>query len=227
MKTWLPVVFIVVLAGTGSLLWKRSNDAAFAKLHEELEAIHGEALAAAADRGGAGVRPEDARLPPRMVQGAAEAMPQPPQPQPQAKRERLSADASAAEPAQPRSWTSQDLLDHYDVAFATENVDSEWAARARGIAEERLNADLPPGSSVRSIDCRTSMCRIESSHADRDSYTQFARQSFQDPGTSIWNCGSFSTIVNDDSQPGSPIMVVSYVSRDGTNLSMPDPAEGP
>jgi hypothetical protein len=226
MKTWFPVVFIVVLAGTGALLWKRSNDAAFAKLHEELDAIHGEALAAAADRGGgAGVRPEDARLPPRMVQGAAEAMPQPPQPQ--ARRERPSADASAAEPARPRSWTSQDLLDHYDVAFATENVDSEWAVRARRIAEERLKADLPTGSSVRSIDCRTSMCRIESSHADRGSYAQFARQSFQDPATSIWNCGSFSTIVNDDSQPGSAVMVVSYVSRDGTNLSTPDPAEGP
>jgi len=221
MKTSHILASVVALAGigVGIFIQNRCNDAKLAKLRKELNAIHMEATAAAADRADEDERPQ--RVAPAIVPFVQAAAPsseaQPNEPE----------HAPPTVPAKPHSWTAQDLSDHYAAAFTAEDEDADWASRARQTAEERVRADLPAGSELRSVECRASICRIETSHADRDGFREFARRAFNDPTTGVWNGGSFSTIVSGNTDPGTPIVVVSYLAREGSNLPPPDPSEQP
>src|SRR6185312_7924965 len=127
-----------------------------------------------------------------------------------------SADPAPAAPAAPAPQrTNQEIMDHYEISFTEQNADAAWAPGARHLAEQRLKATMPDGSEVRAIDCRTSLCRIETSHADMAHYQQFVRSALFDPTTSVWNAATYSSLVEDRD---GHLVVVSYVSREGEPL---------
>jgi hypothetical protein len=101
-----------------------------------------------------------------------------------------------------------------DGTFSAQRVDASWAGTAQNLASERLRATLPEGSEVRSVECRASLCRIETSHTDEQRYESFVRQTFLDPKTQLWNGGLFSTTL-DDGQSEGRLVMVSYLAREG------------
>jgi hypothetical protein len=207
MKSWIGFAALVVFATTLFLWQKRANDSAIAELRRKVSQVEREPPA-----------PIDRPAAPLIAYlSAPSERPSAVEPASTVKQ----APAPTASAPQ-RAVTSEEVRDHYEISFIGENVDAAWSQKARGLASERLKVTLPDSSAVRSIDCRTSMCRIETSHADLDHYRQFVQKSFMEPESSIWNAATYSSIIDDSS---GNLVVVSYVSRDGQPLPPMDTTE--
>lgn len=129
-----------------------------------------------------------------------------------AERER-SASAVPAPPPKPA-----EIREQFEVAFDTERSDASWSAVAKRRAEDRLRNVLTSGSEVRSVDCRSSMCRIETRHDDVRKYRDFIQETLMNPERQIWNGGTFSTLLED--QPGNAI-AVTFLARENQALKNP------
>lgn len=135
-------------------------------------------------------------------------------PAPAAKETPTEPPHAAAE--KPRPLEPTEVRDRLEGRFSQERAEPKWSTEAQQLAETRLPATLPPSSSLRSVDCRGSMCRIETSHQDLEHYRQFVHKAFLTPATHLWNGGFFSTLIDD---PGSGTMVaVAFLGRDGEAL---------
>ncbi len=107
----------------------------------------------------------------------------------------------------------------YESTFAGDPVDPEWTARDRRAAETKLTAALPEGSTLRSFECRASLCRVETRHSNVSRYNEFAWAAFMSPPTEIWSAGAVSVpLADEEIAPGQPIVMVSYVAREGKTL---------
>ena len=112
--------------------------------------------------------------------------------------------------------TIAEIRDRYEEAFKGEPLDAAWSDSAEHIAEDRLKVTVPQGSELLAIRCKTSICRIETSHPDRAHFDKFVETSFKNPTSSLWNGATFSSILGDCS--AAPLRVVSYVAREGRAL---------
>jgi hypothetical protein len=127
--------------------------------------------------------------------------------------ERPATIEAATAPERALPVESAVLRERMDQRFADERTDPSWAVDARQRAQSRLAAVLPATSEVRSIECRATMCRIESVHADLGEYQQFVREGFVNADTQVWN-GGFLALRKEPSVDGKLATVV-YVARDG------------
>lgn len=73
-----------------------------------------------------------------------------------------------------------------------ERVDPAWADAARAQAENAFAGKLPEGSRLGTVDCRTTICRIETFHDSEANADQFVERSVGEPSSRPWN-GSFAT----------------------------------
>jgi hypothetical protein len=107
--------------------------------------------------------------------------------------------------------------------FVKEAEDRAWAPEARHGIEEKLTGALPDGSSVSSVSCRSTMCRVETVHADVGHYGEFVRHAFLNPAAQVWTGPGFSMVMG---EPGSgKLVTVAFLARPGSNLP-PVPAGG-
>jgi hypothetical protein len=125
---------------------------------------------------------------------------------------------SAGSPPSKKSVVSAVAMrDRYKEVFESESRDAAWADSAQRFVADRLKTTVAAGSTVESVECRASMCRIETVHSDRSSYDHFVRSAFMNPSTSLWNAPEFSTLSEGRSE-GGPYHVVSYLAREGRTL---------
>jgi len=164
----------------------------------------------------------------RTPRAAAAAAPQPPS-HPRfpelAPLARVAADeprdpapAAAAPATAPPS--SAQVRDRLDEVFHAESIDAAWSHTAVRTLEAKLAPLLPARSTVRSVDCRGSLCRIETSHAGVDEYRDFVQHAFLGR-TELWNAGFFTNVVADP-VPGQPVITVAYLAREGQSLPSPE-----
>lgn len=123
------------------------------------------------------------------------------------------APAVEAQPKPPME--AAEVRDHLEVTFTQQRADGQ-SDDARRTAEARLTAVLPATAKLQSLECRTSMCRIETVHQSAESYQQFVKGAFLDPKTKIWNAGFFSTQLIDPVD--GKLVIISYLARDGEEL---------
>jgi hypothetical protein len=127
--------------------------------------------------------------------------------------------------ARPRPLEVAEVRDLYESSFTHEKPDPQWVAEAQSTAEAKLTGAMPETSQVRSIACRSSMCRLETVHEDVEHYQQFVQSAFFNPETKLWNGGFFSTPL---SAPGDgKLVIVSYLARDGEDLPPVSPDDHP
>ena len=129
-------------------------------------------------------------------------------------RQLTAPTASATAPSIPAA----EMRDDYEIMFGSDHTDSSWTGADLRQANAKIGAALPEGSQLLSLECRASMCRIETSHKDMEHYHAFVRAAFMTPETEIWNSGTISTPLRDDTAPGEPLVMVSYVGREGHDL---------
>jgi hypothetical protein len=209
-STYVVAAAVTLVAGALFFVQKRSNDAALDQIRHDVGELAKQRAAAPSPGAEA---PLEAALRTGLanLRVAAPAPAAPSQPAPEV------PPSPVAQPAKQHSGA--EITDHYDAAFTVENADASWAADARRQAETRLKAILPEGSSVRSVDCRSSMCRIETSYGDRAQLSQFMRTAFSSPASGIWNAPMYSHLVSDE---GGQVVVVSFLAREGHALPSMD-----
>jgi hypothetical protein len=106
-----------------------------------------------------------------------------------------------------------------EAAFG-QDPPGDWPEADRRTMLERLAAVLPDGSSVRSCECRSSLCRIETGHANLQRYNAFARAAFMRRPTMVLNRPGI-TVASDPAPDGS-LVAVAFLAREGHSLP-PDP----
>ncbi|HRC54642.1 MAG TPA: hypothetical protein PKU97_01910 [Kofleriaceae bacterium] len=140
--------------------------------------------------------------------------------QPAQERAELPSLAEPAAGSPPPGPSPMDVRDRISERFFSESVDSAWTQQAVGKLERILPPLLPAGSVMRRVECRSSMCRVESAHQGIDEFGTFVRNAFaSDSGISE---GGFFAGVLAEPQPGQPVVTVAYVARRGHSLPMPE-----
>jgi hypothetical protein len=74
--------------------------------------------------------------------------------------------------------TLADYRDQLQIAFALDSQRGAWTVQRQRAAVEALTAALPEGSSLRSLDCRASLCRLETEHQNASQFKSFFRSAF-------------------------------------------------
>jgi len=85
----------------------------------------------------------------------------------------------------------------------------------RGL-EVAIRAALPASSKLRSVECRGSLCRVETTHPDADEFRAFVQATFQ-PSSSIPSGPAFVSLVGEP-VAGQPMTAVAFLSQPGTEL---------
>jgi hypothetical protein len=138
------------------------------------------------------------------------------------------APAKARQPAQPKRGQTmiEDFAPIHDVleaAFAQESHDGAWSMDAQRTAERSLSATLPPRTAIKSIDCRSKLCRIETIHAGYPDARVFVRH-LVEPAERPWNGAFYTGPIARDSGTG-VVTFVTYLAREGAVMpTIPDPA---
>jgi hypothetical protein len=124
-----------------------------------------------------------------------------------------SADAPSANRA-PADATERRV--QYNAKFSDEYRDAQWATASQDVATAKLKTILPPTSELKSVECRSSMCKIETTHEDAEHYRDFANNAFMNPTTVPWNGAFFSTGAEDPAT--GRFVAVAYLGREGQPL---------
>ena len=108
--------------------------------------------------------------------------------------------------------STSEIRDRLTGVFDRDPADPSWTPAEEATLVQKLNADLPEGSSVLSVECREQMCRVESAHRSLRAYNQYMRAAYMDPATQVWNAPGFSARI-DDGVPTDAMRWVTFVAR--------------
>jgi hypothetical protein len=110
------------------------------------------------------------------------------------------------------------VLASVHTTFDAEPNDATWSSDAKEKAEEAMSAGLPEGSTLERVECRTSLCKVETFHEDLGGFKSFVDSAFLGRERQIWN-GGFYTAVVDHSDQG--VVAVSYIAKEGQDVPLP------
>ncbi len=104
-----------------------------------------------------------------------------------------------------------------EAAFVGELVDRSWASDAGRELRSRLRSQIANTSSLRDVDCRSSLCRVEMIHPNADTADEFIHKAFLSPEDRAWP-GPGMTLPPQENSDGT-LTVVVYLGREGDSLS--------
>jgi hypothetical protein len=125
---------------------------------------------------------------------------------------RESPQTSAASSA--RSLEPPQMRAQLQAAFLRDAPDAAWTDEMKRDLEAEARKALPAGSLLKSLECHSSLCRMETSHADEASYTAFIHNLVGATWTQKLRGPMMSTRAGDDT-PGAEHRMVSFFSRSG------------
>ncbi len=97
-------------------------------------------------------------------------------------------------------------------AYVQEHADPAWAEATADQIVESWTAQLPAGSSIADIECRTTLCRVEVRHEGEAGHAAILDAVVG--GTFFWSgAGSFEL----EQDPGGPPRSVAYLAREGVD----------
>lgn len=128
--------------------------------------------------------------------------PPPTSPQPSADEEKAKAEEQASEAK---------IMDDATQRFRAEAIDAEWSATAPGAVRSAIASNVPAGSQLVNVECRSTSCRIEASHRDLDEFRKFVDTSFISREKKLWTAGFLAAVTE---QTGSSVSSVTYYWRE-------------
>ena len=134
---------------------------------------------------------------------------------------RARAERSRSRAGRSRTESFAPIHDTMEAAFVSENADPSWARDARRTAERSLIQHMPDGSRIASIECRSTMCRIESNHDHAHAADAFANETLGSSERQPWN-GAFATGAISEGDNGGSVTMVSYLMREGNEMPSVD-----
>ncbi|WP_147451990.1 hypothetical protein [Corallococcus sp. CA041A] len=125
----------------------------------------------------------------------------------------LSTEGTAAVHQEP---TPDEAVARMDARFFGEGVDPAWSHDATQRVE-RLGAVLPRGARIVSLECRSSMCRLQMSHPSLDAFQKFLREGLIDDAAA-WDGPFMAALTGTPGRPGE-VEAVAYLARAGVDLA--------
>lgn len=130
--------------------------------------------------------------------------------------------AARLEPARPQRQPTRiesfaPIRRGLETVFQAERVDPAWAAGARSLAENGLAAHLPEGSRLTAIECKATVCRIESVHGGYQQASKFVRDAVSQPENRPWPGGLAAGTIAEDAATGQVTMLI-FLLREGVDL---------
>jgi len=192
------------------------------RAHREIEALRGEL--SRRDVAGSAAAPLDSSILPRL----ADRIPSYPEAEPQTvgPARATGATGKAVSPVtdHPRARRPESRLGNFapisdmmEAAFVGEVADPSWARDAHKTVATAFTNELPDGSRIKSIDCRSTLCRIETIHDNHERATEFIGRVVADPAKRPWN-GSFAAGPIAENPAGGLVTLVTYLMREGAEL---------
>ncbi|WP_437534101.1 hypothetical protein WME79_08390 [Sorangium sp. So ce726] len=205
------VTFVVLVGAAGALnVWsERRHEQQLAGLRTEMRSLS-VPVEAAQDR-----PPNKAFLTAAAPVLARQTAPLAPEPGQDDEDEAAPQRDAQDEPPRP-TFEPAEMKSELDTVFASERPDPAWTSEASRTVSSRVAAVLPESSALRDVDCHASMCRIETSHTDLESYRNFVQGAFMIPGTRIWNAGFFASPPTPDAR--GELTATVYLAREGEPL---------
>src|SRR5262249_42737337 len=77
--------------------------------------------------------------------------------------------------AEPKAMVPKEVLAAIDATFQSQRADLAWAREAERTARDKLAQDFGETVELRSVECRTSICRFETVHDGARQYNEFFR----------------------------------------------------
>jgi len=104
-------------------------------------------------------------------------------------------------------------LAHVADEFGKEAVHPTW--NPTNALRDKVSRALPKGSSIRTLECRSTMCRMETSHGDALAYQAFTRSFMLGGGAPpIWTGPAFLTVIREIERDGDELVAVAYLGRE-------------
>lgn len=108
------------------------------------------------------------------------------------------------------------VLTNMESSFDTEPADASWASRAATTIQAGVRSLLSEKSTIESIECRSSMCRLRSVQQDLEQYKKFVYEMVHSDA-----CKECFFTQTGESRDGRPILTM-YMAREGRNLPRPE-----
>jgi len=122
------------------------------------------------------------------------------------------ADSSQADAGPPPALQWQEVQDNAEAQFIAEQYDRTWSAETAVRLRGNVSSRLPHDSRLRSLECRESLCRLETSHPDADQFREFQRESLRAPDFGWQGAMFFSPLKLESS---GEVTAVTYLIRPG------------
>ncbi len=169
-----------------------------------LDALEKEVAALRAERGA--LRPA-ASLPPALSTASSGPM---------------NSSRDAEPPASPVSSvprkSSTEIRDDNETRFYSEPSDPDWGKSTAAQLQDQLSSIAPAGSTIREVDCRSTLCRVEASHPNAQSYQDFVQSTYFGASFS-WEGPMMITVLH--KQDDGEIESVAYLARKGAPAPFP------
>jgi hypothetical protein len=113
--------------------------------------------------------------------------------------------------------SSADRREQLERAFASDAT-GDVPEELRQAMNERIATTLRKGSALLSLECKVSMCRIETSHRDRMGYEVFIQAAFLRSAHTVFSGPSFSVPLGDAPAQDGSLVGVTFLAREGRSL---------
>jgi hypothetical protein len=113
-----------------------------------------------------------------------------------------------------------ELAAQIDGKFAQETVDPGWSTGAERQLRQALESTSSPGTTLASVSCRRSLCRVESLHTSLEAFQQYVQSSYLADDRPLWN-GAFTALVTEQSE--TRVRAVSFIAKEGSEIPAAEP----
>jgi hypothetical protein len=113
-----------------------------------------------------------------------------------------------------------ELAAQIDGKFTQETVDPAWSAGAEHQLRQVLESTPPPGTTLASVSCRRTLCRVESLHTSLEAFHQYVESSYLADDRPLWN-GAFTALVTEQSE--TRVRAVSFIAKEGSEIPAAEP----
>jgi hypothetical protein len=135
-------------------------------------------------------------------------------PQPQIARADPKSEVVVEPQVEKYEPTDVEVRAKLDGYFDNQRPDPAWSKQATVLLDNHIYKGIPSGSKLLSVECRSSICRVESTHASTAVYQKFVDEAllFHQGG---WDGPIMTQITN----PGvEPVVSVAYLLRNGEDM---------
>lgn len=123
----------------------------------------------------------------------------------------------------PPALTPEEMRDDVEARFLSDSQDRSWSRPADERARTMILARLPAGSRLSALECRSSLCRAETTHADHETYRRFFRGLLAAPDAgpeAMWPGPQMITVLREE--PTGEVVSVAYLARPGSGPLLPE-----